>query len=37
MRRVSQRLQKVFAAAASAGGDGSAVVWDGAEYLEFLL
>jgi hypothetical protein len=37
MRRVSQRLQKVFAAAASAGRDGSAVVWDGAEYLEFLL
>jgi hypothetical protein len=37
MRRVSQILQKVFAAAASAGGDGSAVVWDGAEYLEFLL
>ena len=34
---VRARLQKVLAAAASASWDGTAVVRDGAEDLEFLL
>lgn len=36
-RNVTWSLQKVLSPAASASGDGAAVVGDGAEDLEFLL